>query len=24
VWFCIHATDITDVAQIDHTLIEGA
>ncbi len=24
VWFCIHATEITDVAQIDHTLIEGA
>lgn len=23
VWFCIHATDVTDPDRIDHTLIEG-
>ena len=23
VWFCIHATDLTDPQQIDETLIEG-
>jgi hypothetical protein len=23
VWFCLHATSITDPAQIDHTLIQG-
>lgn len=23
VWFCVHATDCTDPAQVDHELVEG-